>query len=101
MSSIPAPSEAPRFVSGDVFAGRVGASLLTAAGLPELIAHTAEDYEAAALALARDPDRLRGLREKLMANRTTAPLFDMAQFTRGLESAYETMLREKIRPGTS
>jgi len=86
---------------GDVFAGRVGASLLTAAGLPELIAHTAEDYEAAALALARDPDRLRGLREKLMANRATAPLFDMAQFTRGLESAYETMLREKIRPGTS
>jgi protein O-GlcNAc transferase len=80
---------------GEVFAGRVGASLLTAAGLPELITHTPQDYEATALGLARDPARLRGLREKLAANRVTAPLFDMAGFTRGLEAAYETMLKDK------
>src|SRR5204862_4440769 len=43
---------------GEVFAGRVGASLLTAAGLPELITRTPEEYEATALALARDPGRL-------------------------------------------
>jgi predicted O-linked N-acetylglucosamine transferase (SPINDLY family) len=80
---------------GEVFAGRVGASLLTAAGLPELITRTPEDYEATALALARDPGRLRDLREKLAANRATAPLFDTVRFTRGLEAAYETMLKEK------
>lgn len=80
---------------GEGFAGRVGASLLTAAGLPELITHTPEDYEATALALAHDPGQLKALRERLAANRTTAPLFDMAKFTRGLESAYETMLKEK------
>jgi predicted O-linked N-acetylglucosamine transferase (SPINDLY family) len=80
---------------GDGFAGRVGASLLTAAGLPELITRTPEDYEATALALARDPGRLRALREKLAANRATAPLFDTARFTRGLEAAYETILKEK------
>ena len=80
---------------GDVFAGRVGASLLTAAGIPELIAHTPEEYEATALALARDPARLKTLREKLAANRATAPLFDTAKFTRGLEAAYEAMLKEK------
>jgi predicted O-linked N-acetylglucosamine transferase (SPINDLY family) len=80
---------------GEVFAGRVGASLLTAAGLPELIANTPQEYEAAALALACDPVRLKLLREKLAANRATSPLFDMAKFTRGLEAAYETMSREK------
>src|SRR5206468_2435925 len=58
---------------GETFAGRVGASLLTAAGLPELIAHSPEDYETTALALARDPARLRALREQLTANRATAP----------------------------
>lgn len=80
---------------GDVFAGRVAASLLMAAGLPELITRTAEEYEATALALARDPGRLKTIREKLAANRATAPLFDTKRFTRGLEAAYETMLKEK------
>ena len=80
---------------GDAFAGRVGASLLTAAELPELITRTPADYEATALALARDPTRLKNLREKLAASRATTPLFDTAKFTRGLEAAYETMLTEK------
>lgn len=80
---------------GETFPGRVGASLLTAAGLPELITRTPQEYEATALALARDPFRLKALREKLATNRTSAPLFDMARFTRGLEAAYETMLKEK------
>jgi protein O-GlcNAc transferase len=80
---------------GEVFASRVGASLLTAAGLPELITHTPEEYEATALALARDPARLKSLREKLAANRASAPLFDTQRFTRGLEAAYESMLKEK------
>ena len=80
---------------GDVFAGRVGASLVTAAGLPELITRTPEEYEATALSLARDPARLKAIREKLAANRATAPLFDMAAFTRNLEAAYEAMLKEK------
>ncbi|HET7086043.1 MAG TPA: tetratricopeptide repeat protein [Rhizomicrobium sp.] len=80
---------------GGVFAGRVGASLLAAAGLPELITRSPEDYEATALDLARDRGRLSGLREKLVVNRANAPLFDMARFTRNLEAAYEAMLREK------
>jgi protein O-GlcNAc transferase len=82
---------------GETFAGRVGASLLSAAGLPELITHSAEDYESTALALARDPARLRALREKLAAARATAPLFDMTGFARGLEAAYEAMLKRKTQ----
>ncbi len=82
---------------GEVYAGRVAASLLTAAGLPELITRTVEEYEATALALARDPGRLKTIREKLAANRASAPLFDTKRFTRGLEAVYETMLKEKTQ----
>jgi predicted O-linked N-acetylglucosamine transferase (SPINDLY family) len=79
---------------GSAFAGRVAASLLEAAGLPELIAETAEGYEALALALARDPRRLKALRDKLAANRATAPLFDTPRLTRDLEALYSQMLAQ-------
>ena len=77
---------------GDTFAGRIGASLLHAIGLPELVAETAEAYEAMAVALARDPARLAALRDRLAANRLTQPLFDAARHTRSLESAYQAMV---------
>jgi len=77
---------------GRAFAGRVAASLLTAARLPELIADTAEEYETLALALARDPARLKALRDKLAVNRATAPLFDTPSLARDLETLYRQML---------
>jgi predicted O-linked N-acetylglucosamine transferase (SPINDLY family) len=76
---------------GKNFAGRVGASLLNAVGLPELITHDLQAYEALALRLARDADLLARLRRRLANNRTTHPLFDTARFARHLETAYETM----------
>lgn len=76
---------------GGAFPGRVAASLLTAAGLPELVTRTLAEYEALAATLAREPDRLRRARDKLAGNRLTHPLFDAARFTRGLEAAYEQM----------
>jgi protein O-GlcNAc transferase len=78
---------------GDSFASRVGASLLAAMELPELIAGTLADYEALALALARDPARLCALKEKLSTTRASAPLFDTARFTRDLEAAFEDLWR--------
>ena len=54
---------------GSTFAGRVSASLLNAAGLPELVAHSLEDYEALARDLARDPAWLAAMRAKLARNR--------------------------------
>jgi len=76
---------------GDAFAGRVAASLLTAIGLPELIAPTLADYERLALELARDASRLRALRERLSANRQTHPLFQTQAYTRRLERVYAQM----------
>ena len=77
---------------GTAFAGRVCASLVTALGLPGLIAETATGYEAAALALARDPARLKSLRGRLLANRATSPLFDTPRLAREIEALYEKML---------
>ena len=77
---------------GTAFAARVAASLLTAAGLPELIAESWDDYEAAGLALARDPARLAGVKQKLAAARDTAPLFDTTRLTRDLEALYRKIL---------
>lgn len=76
---------------GSAFSGRVGASLLTALGLPELVAESLAGYEALALDLARAPHKLRAVRETLARNRATAPLFDTAATTRALEAAYARM----------
>jgi predicted O-linked N-acetylglucosamine transferase (SPINDLY family) len=83
---------------GSTFAGRVAASLLHAIGLPELVTHTREDYEAKALSLARDPAALAEIRAKLARNRDAAPLFDTARFTRHLEAAFSEM-SERARRG--
>jgi predicted O-linked N-acetylglucosamine transferase (SPINDLY family) len=80
---------------GPTFPGRVGASLLTALDLPELITASLADYESLALALARDPARLGALRRKLAAHRTTKPLYDCARFTRDLERAYAAMMARR------
>jgi predicted O-linked N-acetylglucosamine transferase (SPINDLY family) len=85
---------------GTTFAGRVGASLLNAAGLPELVTDSREAYEALALKLARDPGTLDVLRKKLALNRDTCALFDTARFTRHFEAALTTM-RERQRAGQS
>jgi len=77
--------------AGRGFASRVAASALTAIGLPELVGDNLEEYGHLALGLALDPRKRRDLRARLAANRATAPLFDTARHTRGLEAAYEVM----------
>src|SRR5262249_60595044 len=76
---------------GETFAGRVAASVLRASGLPELVMESLEEYEGLALRLEREPAALASIKAKLIANRETMPLFDVARFTRHLESAYITM----------
>jgi predicted O-linked N-acetylglucosamine transferase (SPINDLY family) len=76
---------------GTSFPGRVGASLLNAVGLPELVTKSLSEYRDLALALASDPERLAGVKAKLLRNRQTHALFDTARFTRHLEAAYATM----------
>ncbi|HEX8738572.1 MAG TPA: tetratricopeptide repeat protein [Casimicrobiaceae bacterium] len=67
-------------IDGASFAGRASASQLVAAGMPELVARDADDYEAKAEALLADPGRLRALRATLHSRRATSPLFDMRRY---------------------
>jgi protein O-GlcNAc transferase len=76
----------------EAFAGRVAASLLHATGLPELVTQTMAEYEALALALARDAPRLQALRQTLVQNRDDCALFDTDRFRRHMEDAYARML---------
>jgi predicted O-linked N-acetylglucosamine transferase (SPINDLY family) len=77
--------------TGDTFASRVAASLLVTIGLPDLVTASLSEYGDLARNLARDPERLAGIRTKLARNRETSPLFDVARFTRHLEAAYAMM----------
>ena len=76
---------------GNAFAGRVAASLVTAAGLPDLVANDLDEYERLALGLARDPARLAETKARLVDGRATCALFDAQGFTRHLEAAYVRM----------
>jgi predicted O-linked N-acetylglucosamine transferase (SPINDLY family) len=82
---------------GRSFAGRVGASLLSACGLPELICEELEDYRSRALEIARSPERLRALRARLQTCRPSAPAFDTRRYTRD----FEDLLLEIHRAGAS
>jgi protein O-GlcNAc transferase len=78
-------------LAGQSFASRVAASLLNAIGLPELITNTQEEYEALAIELAMNPQKLTDIKLKLARNRLTTPLFDTPLFTKNLEAAYIKM----------
>ncbi len=84
-------------LAGQAFAGRVAASQLAAIGMGELITTSLADYEALALELARDPQRLRAMREKLARNRDRMPLFDISRLVQNVESAFATMQANHIK----
>jgi predicted O-linked N-acetylglucosamine transferase (SPINDLY family) len=80
---------------GEPFVSRVSASVVLAVGLPELVVESLDAYEALALDLARNPDRLQALRRRLAANRSTAPLFDSERYRRHVEQAYVQMIERQ------
>jgi predicted O-linked N-acetylglucosamine transferase (SPINDLY family) len=83
---------------GETFASRVGASLLRAIDLPELVTESQAEFEQLAVELAHDTQRCQALRQRLQQNRMTAPLFDTQAFTRHLEAAYIAMI-ERYQAG--
>ena len=82
---------------GDTFAGRVGASLLTAVGLPELIAPDVAGYVQQAIAFAGDSEWRARSRRHLAGAGRDSPLFDTAATTRALEAAYIRIAEQRRR----
>ncbi len=76
---------------GDSLAARVGASLLTAVGLPELISCTTQAYIECACELAHDLDRLAGIRRRLSATIENDNPFASASVATKIEAAFELM----------
>jgi protein O-GlcNAc transferase len=83
---------------GETFVSRVSGGILHAIGLPELVVESLDEYEALALALARDPGQLAELRQKLAQMRPTAPLFNNERWRRHVERAYVLMV-DRLRRG--
>jgi predicted O-linked N-acetylglucosamine transferase (SPINDLY family) len=81
-------------MSGRSFASRVCGSLVRAAGLPELICESAEDFVNRAVEFGNNPALLQPFREKLQAGRNNCVLFDMPLLVRRLEDLYRQMWGE-------
>jgi predicted O-linked N-acetylglucosamine transferase (SPINDLY family) len=87
-------------LTGESFASRIAASLLTALGVPELITSTQEQYEQLAIELSLDPQRLAQIKAKVQHNRLSSPLFDTPRFTRNLEAAF-TAIHDRYQAGSA
>jgi protein O-GlcNAc transferase len=81
---------------GDTFARRVGASIVRAANVPELVTESVEAYIETAVAIASTPGRAAALKHRLQENIGTCPLFSTAAIARNLEAAYLSMIREQM-----
>ena len=78
-------------LKGQAYQARMGASIVNALNLPELITTNSAEYESMAIELAKNPAKLRLIKDKLESNLSTAPLFDTKLFTKSLEFAYTEM----------
>lgn len=76
---------------GEMPASRVGLSLLSSVGLPELAAHSEEDYLRMAIELAGNLPRLADLRATLRGRMQASALMDAPRFARNVENAYRSM----------
>lgn len=83
--------------AGESFAARMAASLIRAAGMPELITTDLSQYQQLATALASDRLRLRALRQKLSAGKAHQPLFDGGRYCHDLETAFQLMWARRQR----
>lgn len=78
-------------LAGQTAVGRGGLSILSNAGLPELVALNVDDYVALAAELASDLPRLQELRAGLRTRLQSSLLLDAPRFTRNVEAAFRTM----------
>ncbi len=81
-------------LSGHGFSSRVCGSLARAAGLPEAVCKSPEEYVERAVALGKDRAELQRQKKQLASKRATCALFDMESLVRHLEALYLQMWEE-------
>lgn len=75
-------------LAGNTHASRVGVSLLSTVGMPELIATTKEEYVSKAVNLAGDLNKLSELRSQMRERVASSPLCDAVSHTKVIEETY-------------
>jgi len=78
--------------AGDRFASRLGLTVLTNAGLPQLVADSPERFAQIAAELVRDLTCLAELRRGLRQQLSNSALMDRRQFARDFEAALRTTI---------
>ena len=78
-------------LAGEHFGSRMGISILTNAGLQELIAENTDTYVSIATELAKDRKRLKDMRHNLRERFATSPAMDKERFARNMDTAYRQM----------
>jgi len=73
---------------GNSFASRVGASILNALNMKELIAHSKIEYHDIASDICQDSNKIKSIKDKLSKNKETSTLFDTKLYVKNLELAY-------------
>ena len=81
---------------GDRHSARVGSSLLGAAGLPDWIATSEDDYLRIAQELVSDREALIVMRQELRPRLQASPLFDSAAFIRELQDLFRRLWTQAI-----
>lgn len=75
-------------ISGKNYISRMASSLVTSAGLPELVVDNLKAYENLAVELASNKKGLDVFKKKLSENVKTGPMFKSQIFVKNLEKAY-------------
>ncbi len=81
---------------GEAFVARNSYTFMTNAGLTEGIAWTDEEYVDWGIRLGTDSDLRQQVRGKLLTSRKTSPLWNAQQFTKDMESAYQSMWQKHL-----
>ncbi len=80
-------------LTGNSFASRVGASILSCIGLKELITNNKKEYQELGIELAIKPDKLAKIKNRIRDSVSKSPLFDSHSFTENLENIYLNLLK--------
>ncbi|MDI4659103.1 tetratricopeptide repeat protein [Xanthobacter autotrophicus] len=82
--------------TGRSFASKVAGRLMQLSGLGDLVTDSVDAYEALALSLAGDPDRLSALRARLEDGAARERLFDIQRYRAQIEAAYLAMMDRAV-----
>ena len=77
---------------GNSFPSRVGASLVNAVGLGELVCHSIDEYINKAISLYENKNELKKIKDELKKDKKNKPLFNTQEFTDSMEEFFEEIL---------